>query len=60
MSDWVSRVPRLEAIEEIKQLQVAPPDARDPGWMGRNEVRWLLGVYDDRYVCDNGVCFSRS
>jgi hypothetical protein len=22
---------------------------------GRNEARWLLGAYDNRYVCDNGV-----
>ena len=53
--DVVSRVARLEAIEEIKQLQVAPPDARDHRADGRNEARWLLGAYDDRYVRDDGV-----
>jgi hypothetical protein len=52
--DWVSRVARLETIEEIKQLQVAPPDARDPGWIAgmKRDGSWARMT---TAKCDNGV-----
>jgi hypothetical protein len=60
--DLVSRVARLKAIEEIKQLKARHATGKWRLLMpattrvdGRNEARWLLGAYDDRYFCDNGV-----
>ena len=58
--DWVSRVARLEAIEEMKQLQVAPPDARDPGWMAGTKRDGSWARMTTATSATTAIGFSRS